>query len=139
MPTKPLVDRVQIGVLFMQRLGVPHAQQADQGHGKAQQEQGLGNLDPVNPTQNRKASQEKGASGYDPKPGLFRDIQQSAGVDPQQISQVFGGFVTLAPCARDHVERHAQNPMAGRGPDNGQHDPEPEVGKGPHVDQFKDG
>jgi hypothetical protein len=39
--------------------------------------------------------------------------------------------------ALEHVEGHAQHPVACRGPGDGDGDPVPEVREGPHVDHFE--
>ena len=139
MPPKAFIYRFKVMVLFVQGTGGVDAQQADQRHRKGKKEKRLRDLDPIDPAQNGKPGKEKRARRDHPKPGFVGNIKKTRGVDAQKIRQILGRLPTFAPRATDHVKRHAKHPMAGRGPHDSKRDPEPEVGKRPHVDQFENG
>ncbi len=63
---------------------------------------------------------------------------ESASVDILISGGGIAGLTAAAARPRHHVERHAQHPVTGGGPDHRERDPEPEVREGPHVDGFQD-
>ena len=111
----------------------------DDRHRADEEQHRLGEFDIIEEAQDHQRCQECHGEADEPEARAVHHIEDPVDVDPDKIREILFRLPAVARCPLDDIERNADDPVAGRGPEHGKRNPVPEVRERPHVDQLENG